>query len=251
MKQNLILWISAFVITFLAGFLQNRLSENYPISGSFGIDGKEMGYKLDKVYYGINDYKFYITTEIEGIKGKLDWKELNSDNWNFSDLIDNTHIIIGTIPHQKPLTRIEYLIRLPYNNKQYTILPGNKSVTITFLGNVPASVNFYFLFTLFGGIILAIRTGLEYFNSPGKIKTLTIFTLIFFAVNAFAFQPLKRTDELGMIGKGAVPINEIFPLSSVLLFVTWVVATALIFNTRKNRVWALIAAVITILIFEL
>jgi len=250
MKQNLILWISALVITFLAGFLQNRLSENYPVSGSFGIEGKEVGYKLDRVSYGNNDYKFYITTEINGINGKLNWRELNSDKWYSSDLNDSANIIIGSIPHQQPLIRIEYLIRLMYNNKEYTILPDNKTVTITFLGQVPASINFYFFFTLFGGILLAVRTGLEYFNMPGKLKTLNIFTLIFFTVNAFAFQPLRRTYELGMVGKGAVPIDEIFRLSYVLLFITWVAATVLIFNTKKNRIWALIAAVITLLIFE-
>ncbi len=238
------------MITFLAGFLQNRLSENYPVSGSFGIEGKEVGYKLDKIYYRNNDYRFYLTTETGGINGKLQWKKVASDKWNSSDLIDSAHILIGVIPHQQPLTRIEYLITLMKNNRQYTILPGSKAVTMTFLGQVPASINFYYIFVLFGGILLAVRTGLEYFKTPGKLKILNIFTLIFFTVNAFAFQPLKKTYELGMVGKGAVPIDEIFQLSSVLLFVTWVVATVLIFNLKKNRIWALIAAIITILIFE-
>lgn len=251
MKQNIILWIAAAVITFLAGFLQSRINQNYPVSGSFGIEGKEIGYKLDKVYYGNDDYRFFITTEIDSLTGIVIWKKPDYVQWESSELVHRGKLMIGKIPHQQPLTKIEYLIKLKYKNKEYTILPGNKAVAITFFDSVPASINFYYMFTLLGGLLLAIRTGLEFFKIPGKIKTLNIFTLIFFIVNVFAFHPLKTTYELGMVGKGAIPITEMFQLSSILLFITWALATALIFNTKKYRAWALSSAVITILIFEL
>jgi hypothetical protein len=251
MKQNLILWIAAAVITFLAGFLQNRLNEYYPVSGSFGIEGKEIGYKLDRVYYGDDDYKFFITSEINGLEGKIYWKKPESREWRTSGLTDSGKIVIGRIPHQKPLTKIEYLIKLNYNDKEYSILPGNQPVTMTFFSGVPASINFYYMFTLLGGLLLAVRTGLEYFKIPGKIKTFNIFTLIFFTVNVFAFHPLKKSYELGMIGKGAIPLTELFQFSSILLFVTWVLTTALIFNTKNYRIWAPAAAIITIIIIVL
>ncbi len=251
MKQNIILWISAAVITFLVGFLQSRLNEFYPVSGSFGIKGKEVGYKLDKVFYGNDSYKFFITTESDNITGKVYWKKPDTAGWEYSDLTYSGSILIGKIPHQPPLTKIEYLIKLNSNDKEYSILPGNNPVTMTFFGAVPSSINFYYMFTLLGGLLLAIRTGLEYFKIPGKIKTLNIFTLIFFVVNVFAFHPLKTTYELGMVGKGAIPITEMFQFSSILLFITWALATSLIFNTKNYRVWAPSAAIITILIFEL
>ncbi|HSD64800.1 MAG TPA: hypothetical protein VLB50_13440 [Ignavibacteriaceae bacterium] len=251
MKQNLILWIAAAVITFLAGFAHSLMNEYYPVSGSFGIDGKEIGYKLDKAYYGNDDYKFIVTTEIDSLHGIVKWKRIGAGDWNSLPLINSSGVIKGRIPLQKPLTRIEYLIKLNYNDKVYSVLPDNRPVELTFFGKVPGSVNFYYMFTLLGGLMLAFRTGLEYFRFPGKLKTLEIFTFIFFIVNVFAFHPLKLSYELGMVGKGAIPISAMFPFSSVLLFLIWTAATALIFNTKNYKIWPIPAAILTLIVYEL
>ncbi len=250
MKQSIILWIAAFVITFLAGFLQSRLSNQYPVSGSFGIDGKEIGYKFDKVYYGSDSYQFLITTEIKKLEGKVYWRSENSDIWNSSDLINNGKILIGKIPGQSPQTKIEYLIKLDFNNKEYSLPSEGQPVLLTYYSAVPTSVSFYYIFTLFLALLLVIRTGLEYFNVPGKMKKLNVFTLILIVVNVFAFHPLKTTYQLGAVGKGAIPIPELFQISSILLLILWIITTALIFNTKKYRIWAPLAATITLIIFE-
>jgi hypothetical protein len=251
MKQSIILWTAAAVITFLAGFLQSRLSNEYPISGSFGIEGKEIGYKLDKVYYGNDDYKFFLKSEIDRLAGSVYWKASGTEEWSKSELIDSGEILSGKIPNYKPLTNIDYYIRVDYNNKSYNIPPDNKPVTITFYSKIPASVNFYYWFTLFGVLLLAVRTGLEYFHIPDKIKKLNVFTLIFVFVNVFAFHPLRTTYKLGAVGKSVIPVTQMFQFPSILLLLTWILATALIFNSRNFRIWAPAAAAITLFIYEL
>ena len=251
MKQSIILWTAAAVITFIAGFLQSRLSGDYPISGSFGIEGKEIGYKLDKVSYGDKDYQFFLKSEIKNLKGTVNWRQSGTGVWESSELSDSGEVISGKIPAQKPLTKVEYYAAVNYNGKSYNIPHNDKPVTMTFYGNIPASISFYYWFTLLGLVMLSLRTGLEYFHHPGKIKKLNIFTLIFAVVNVFAFHPLRTTYKLGAVGKTIIPITEMFQLSSILLVVTWIVATVLIFNTKNNRIWAPAAAVATLLIFEL
>ncbi len=251
MKQSIILWTAAAVITFIAGFLQSRLSGDYPVSGSFGIEGKEIGYKLDKVSYGDKDYPFFLKSEIKNLKGTVNWRQAGTEVWEKSELSDSSEVISGKIPAQKPLTKVEYYAAVHYNGKSYKIPHNNKPVTLTFYGNIPASISFYYWFTLLGLVMLSVRTGLEYFHHPGKIKKLNIFTLIFAVVNVFAFHPLRTTYKLGAVGKTIIPITEMFQLSSILLVATWIVATALIFNIKNNRIWAPAAAVATLLIFEL
>lgn len=251
MKQSIILWIAAAVITFIAGFLQSRLSEDYPVSGSFGIEGKEIGYKLDKVSYGNNSYRFFLRSEISNLKGTLFWKPGSADNWTSSELSDSGGILAGEIPYHKPLTQVQYYLKFNYNNKSYTVPSNSKPVTLTFYGKIPSSINFYYWFTLLGLLLLSFRTGLEYFHHPGKIKKLNVFTLIFAVVNVFAFHPLRTTYKLGAVGKAVIPITDMFQLSSILLVITWILATALIFNTKNFRIWAPVAAIITLFIFEL
>lgn len=251
MKQSIILWIAAAVITFIAGFLQSRLSNEYPISGSFGIEGKEIGFKLDKVSYGNSDYKFFLRSEISDIRGMVYWKKGGAEKWKSAELSDSGNILTGSIPYHNPLTQVKYYIKLDYNNKSYSVPPNNNPVTLTFFGKIPDSINFYYWFTLLGLLLLSFRTGLEYFQYPGKIRKLNVFTLIFAVVNVFAFHPLRTTYKLGAVGKTVIPITEMFQFSSVLLLITWILATALIFNTKNFRIWAPAAAIITLFIFEL
>lgn len=251
MKQSIILWVAAAVITFIAGFLQSRISGEYPISGSFGIEGKEIGYKLDRVSYGDADYSFFLSSEIKNLDGQVYWKELGNHNWNRSALNDSGEFFSGKIPYQKPAVQVEYYITIKHNGISYSIPQNNNPVTLTFYGKIPSSINFYYRFTLLGLLLLSFRTGLEYFHRPGKIKKLNIFTLIFVVVNVFAFHPLRTTYMLGAVGKSVIPITEMFQLSSVLLVVIWIIATALIFNLKNYRIWAPAAAIVTLLVFEI
>jgi len=251
MKQSLILWISAAVITFIAGFLQSRLSREYPVSGSFGIEGKEIGYKLDRAYFGNDDYRFFLRSEIDSLIGRVYWKTDNSKNWEYSSLTSSGKILSGKIPHKKPLTKLDYYIEIKYNGNTYQVPANKQPVLLTFYGHVPTTINFYYMFTLLGLLLLSVRTGLEYFHLPGKIKKLNIVTLIFVVVNVFVFHPLRTTYKLGAVGKSVIPITEMFQFSSILLLVTWVLTTALIFNTKKFRIWAPVAAIMTLVIFEL
>ncbi len=245
------MWTAAAVITFVAGFLQSRLSSEYPVSGSFGIGGKETGYKLDRVYYGNDDYNFFLRTESDSLTGTVYWKTEGAGSWKSSDLTKKGEIITGKIPHQEPGTKVTYYIKLNHGGKEYLIPSRNEDVTMTFYGKVPASINFYYWATLLGALLLAIRTGLEYFNFPGKLKKIEVFTLIFVVSNVFVFNTVRMTYKFGSVGKSIVSLSEMFPLSSILLLAVWIIATALIFNTKNFKIWAPAAAVATILIFEL
>jgi hypothetical protein len=252
MKQSIILWTAAVVITFVAGFLQSRLSSEYPVSGSFGIEGKETGYKLDRVYYGNDDYKFFLRTESDSsLTGKVYWKTEGSSSWNSSTLNKKGEIISGSIPRSGPGTKVSYYVELNYKGKDYFIPGKNESVTMTFYGKVPGSISFFYWATLLGAVLLAVRTGLEYFRYPGNLKKIEVFTLIAVISNVFVFNSVRMTYKLGSVGKSVVSISDMFPVSSVLLLAVWIIATALIFNTKNFRIWAPAAALVTLLIFEL
>ncbi len=245
------MWTAAAVITFVAGFLQSRLSSEYPVSGSFGIEGKETGYKLDRVYYENDDYSFFLRTASDSLSGSLFWKTEGASAWNSSDLNKKGEIVSGSIPHQKPGSKVLYFIRLNHNGNEYTIPGKDENITMTFYGKVPGSINFYYWATLLGAVLLAVRTGLEYFRFPGNLKKIEVFTLIAVISNVFVFNPVRMTYKLGSVGESVISLSEMFPLSSLLLLATWIIATALIFNTRNFRIWAPAAALITLLIFEL
>lgn len=104
--------------------------------------------------------------------------------------------------------------------------------------------------TLFAGILLAIRTGLEIFRDKPRIKMYTIFTLISFFSFTLVFSTVKKGCELGIIGgTRAASMQDLFPSAPVLLFAAWIAALILIFNTRRSKMWAVVSSLITVIIF--
>ena len=71
MKNEIILWLSSILIVFLIGYIKNVTDKDYPITGTFGIEGKKVSYKLDKVSFDKTSYKNIIISDIKGITGKL------------------------------------------------------------------------------------------------------------------------------------------------------------------------------------
>ncbi len=195
MKQIIILWISAAIITFLAGFIQSGLSPYYPITGTFGIEGKKVSYKLEKIFRGNEDYNIKILTDIEGLKGILYWKEKNSNSsWNEIKMNTAPRILEADLPHLSPEQESAYFIKVFYKDKEYRI-PGDRIVTIKFLGNVPSTIMNLDIFFILIGLLLSTRTGLEYFNDKPKTKKLSLITFFFFFSSAIVITPFRKTYE--------------------------------------------------------
>jgi hypothetical protein len=85
-KNNIILWIASFVITFLTIFLSNLLDKDYSISGTFGVDTKKVSYRFEKSHYGKDDFEVIVRTDNDRVSGKLYWKLESNSIWNSIEL---------------------------------------------------------------------------------------------------------------------------------------------------------------------
>ncbi|HVO72804.1 MAG TPA: hypothetical protein VMT35_02165 [Ignavibacteriaceae bacterium] len=249
MKENIILWTAAFIITFLSGFLQSISSTYYPVSGTFGIEGKKVSYKLDRLHYGKDPYRILIRTDIDSLSGKVEYRR-GREKWNIIPLKNAKDILFGDMPAQKAGTEMEYRVLIFYSDNSYFV-PSAKPVSIKFLGKISPFINALYYLTLFAGLLLSTRTGLDFFNENEKIKKLGLFTSIIFFVNAFIAAPLRKTYEMGEIGTNAPPVLQIFPAGSIVLFALWVAAVIIIFNIKRYKRAAIISALIALIAFQI
>ncbi len=249
MKQSIILWIAALIISFSAGYIQSTLSPDYPANGTVSMDSGDVSYSFEKVYRGKGDFKVWVVSDFTGLKGILEWKNVDSSNWNKVDMQPSGEAIAARIPAHPPLSRVEYRALLSDNGRIYPV-PNNGAVRLQFLGHVPSQLMMFYYITLFAGLLLGVRAGLEGFKDKPRIKLYTIFTLISFFSFTLIFSTVKKGCELGIIGGTKVaPINELFSSGPVLLFTLWIAALILIFNTQKQKLWALSASALTVIIF--
>jgi hypothetical protein len=227
-------------------------SSEYPISSNFDVAlKKEVTFKIDRVYRSKKDYKLTIFNDLQGFKGEIYWRKENSNSkW---DTVPMKYIseneMAGYIPHQPPKTKVEYRVRLTNDSTYY--IPQIHSGTLEFLGKPPNQIMFFYTFTLLLGLLLGVRTGLDYFRKNDKIKMLSLFTFVTWVANVAIFNPVKiYYENVTKVGLDAVAIGKLFPLTSDVMLIFWIISAALIFYLRKNKLWALISAVITIVIFQ-
>lgn len=249
MKQSLILWISAAIITFLAGYIQNRTSSTYPVSGTIGIDGQKVSYQFKKICSNKSDYLIMIRSDVENLKGIFSWRIGDKNKcWQIDTMKYSEKNLIENIPKQPALTKVEYTVKLIHNNREYFI-PKKEINNIKFLGTVPLTIEIHFYLTLFIGIVLAFRSGLEYFKEKPRLRLYSIFSLIAFFSCAMIFAPVKRAYEMGIIGKTVPTLGELFDGWLIALFLLGILNLILISYSKYPRIWIMIASILTLIIF--
>jgi peptidoglycan/LPS O-acetylase OafA/YrhL len=129
------------------------------------------------------------------------------------------------------------------------LIPTTEKEEILFLGAVPASISIHYYLTLFLGILLSIRAGLETFNEKPRLRLYSIFTLISFISCALIFAPVKKAYELGAINKSIPPIAELFAGWLILLVIIWILNLIQVSYTKSAKIWMVVFSILTILIF--
>ncbi|MBT8379430.1 MAG: hypothetical protein KJN64_09380 [Ignavibacteria bacterium] len=248
MKQQLILWISSIILTFVIGYIKNITDEHYPITGTFGIEGEKVSYKLDKVHYGNEPYKLIVLTERKELTGKCIWK-VNYEQMIFP-LKKDGKSYSAKIPPQKPLSKIEYKLVITHGDKVYEI-PKDSNVEMIFFGGIPSSVNFLNFILLYGGILLAIKTTLEIFNEKKLIKKYAVITTSVFILLTAIINPLKNSYKLGAINNYVPVITEILEPLLFLLVLIWIVGIILIFYRKFVTAIASALLLSTVIIYFL
>ena len=128
----------------------------------------------------------------------------------------------------------------------HSITAGNPDAA-----SLPSKISILSSLVLFTALLLSFRVGLEYFNENQKIKKLTLPVVTFFFFYSIAITPLRKTYELNALNKEVPPITALFDLQSIILFVLWITAMIVIFNSRNPKLPALVFSIITVLVFLL
>jgi hypothetical protein len=248
MKNQIILWISSLLILFVIGYIKNITDKNYPVTGTFGIEGYKVSYKLDKVSYDKVAYKNIIISDIKGVTGKIITHQNNEKNEIEMQEIDRG--LIGEIPVQKPGERINYKILLKHKNKNYE-LPQKDFATLTFWGNIPSAITSLHFILLYFGLLLSIRSATELFNQNEYLKKYSIITTILFLALTILIHPLQNSYKLGAINNYIPPIIDLLDPIFIIISLVWVTGTILIFNNKFQKITTIIVTLTTILLFFL
>ena len=246
MKNEIILWLSSLVIIFLLGYVKNVTDSDYPITGTFGIEGKRVSYKMDKISFDKISYKNIIISDIKGINARL-----IIENGDERDEIPYKEIDRGLeveILKLKPGQQLRYKTIIIHKDHIFEI-PQNDFVTLTFWSYIPSPVKILYFIILCGGMLVSMRSLLELFNENKNLKKYAFITSTLFITLNIIIYPLYNSYKLGAINNFVPPItNLVNPMLLTILFL-WVIGTILIFNKIYIKSVTIIISVATIMGF--
>ena len=247
MKNEIILWVSSILLVFLIGYIKNVTDKDYPITGTFGIEGRKVSYKLDKVSFDKISYKNIIISDVKGISGKLIW--VNGSEQNEISFKEIDKGLECEIPKLKPGQKIKYKIIINYKVNTFKI-PEKDFATLTFWGNIPSPVNILHFILLYGGLLMVVRSLLEIFNNNKNSKRYALITCTLFITLVTIVAPLKNSYKLGAINNYVPQITDLIQPALLLILLIWVVGSILIFNNKYVRtVTIFVTAVTVVLLF--
>lgn len=246
MKNQIILWLSSAIIVFLIGYIRSVTYEYYPVTGTFGIEGNKVSYKLDKETFDQSSYRNIVISDIKELKGKLIWFDKDEQNELTFREIDRG--LTCEIPSLKPGQKIAYKLILNYKNKIYNI-PEKDFVSLTFWGNIPYPVNILFFILLYTGLIMSIRCLLELFNNKKNLKKYSFITSALFIILTAIIFPLRNSYKLGAINSYVPPITDLISPVLMVTLLLWIVGTILLFNKKYHGAITILLVSATVVLF--
>lgn len=246
MKNEIILWLSSFAILFLIGYVKSVTDKDYPITSTFGIEGRKVSYKMDKVSFDKTAYTNLIISDIKGIKAKIILMDNNLINeFPFYEVGKGLEC---KIPNLKPGTRVEYRIVISFNERKFEI-PENEFVRLTFWNYIPSPIKILFSLLLYGGLLMAIRSLLEIFNSNKNLKKYLFIGCALFILLNIIVNPLYISYKLGAINKFVPSIGDLVNPFLIAILLLLIAGTILIFNKFHTKAITIIISFGAIVLF--
>jgi len=248
-QKKIILWVSAFIVSFLILYVTNLFSDQYPVTGTIGINGKKVSYRFEKVHYLDGALNIIIRSDLKGLKGNIFWRSRSYENpWKAVNLTDSLEVLKGIIPNGKPLDKIEYYAELKYKEKKF-LLPGNQKISLVFFGRIPPMLNVLSFLLLFSGLLLSIRTGLEYFNQSLKSRKFAILIVVINMTLTLLINPLYLTYKNGYMNHLIPSIQDLFPAGNLVITFLWIITSIILFRKNSFKLISILTGMLSIFVY--
>ena len=246
--QSILLWVFCFIFTVLVAYYQRKTGPTHPITTKIEMGDRVIKNKLLTSFGGDGDAVIRIETPDREYKGLIRYKRFKSfDEWSEASLVRDGDHLIATIPHQPPAGKVDYLILLKKGD--HTIQLTEKPVRIRFKGAVPLWVLITHIIIIFIAMVLSNRTGAEVIFKGPNVYPYTVATIIFLLVGGLILGPIMQNYAFGAYWAGWPFGHDLTDNKTIVAFIFWVVAFFVLRKNSKNTKWALIAAIILLIVY--
>ncbi|HET55192.1 MAG TPA: hypothetical protein ENN33_08230 [Ignavibacteria bacterium] len=246
MKKTILFWILAFIITIASAIYQRSTGPTYPLSGSVQVGNEKIKYSLIRTHGVETDAVIEIKTNDESMTGILYWKRFKTeDEFTPVEMEYSEGKLTASLPNQPPAGKLEYYVELEGEK-----IPGKKNVVIRFKGDVPTWLLIPHIIGMFGSMLLATRTGLEFFRrEKDNLLKLTYWTIGFLIAGGFVLGPAVQLYAFGAWWTGFPFGTDLTDNKTLIALIAWLVALFMYKKSKNPKRWALGASIVMLIVY--
>jgi hypothetical protein len=248
-KYSSSLWIIALLVTVVAAYYQRVTGPSYPFTGTAHFKEKDVGYSFPRSHGGITTALIEVQIGDSTVRGFVEWKRYKTeDSWTRTKLINRAGNLTAELPHQLPAGKLEYRVAL-YRGDEIVIIPGDAPLIIRFRGDVPLMILVPHIIAMFASMLLAARSGLEYFSEQSNLRVLTYWTIGFIVVGGFVFGPVVQYYAFDAWWTGWPLGTDLTDNKTAIALLAWIGVAFALRRSKKPKLWAIAASIITFAVF--
>lgn len=243
-------WLLAFLITAGLAYYQRITGPTYPLKGSLDVGGKHLVYSLPRSAVSGNDCPVHFPLPEGESHVILHYRPYPGDS-AFRQIAFTAHetFLECRLPSQPPAGKLAYYIEV-ITPDVHVALHDNAPAIIRFRGDVPAWALIPHVVFMFAAMLFSAVTAIYAFNRRNSFKGLSVVTLILLVLGGAIFGPIVQKYAFGKYWAG-VPFGfDLTDNKTLIALVFWVFAVIRIRAPHARR-WAIVAAVVTLVIFSI
>lgn len=249
MNSSVSLWIAASLLTIATAYFQRVTGPSYPVRGTVIFKEATIQYDLPRSHDCGSPALMHLKVFDTTIVGNVEWKRYKTeDAWNRTPLSYTKGSLVAELPSQPPAGKLQYRLVLNRGD-EVAVVPGVESIIIRFKGEVPLPVLIAHIVAMFAAMLLAARSGLEYFSKESGLRSLTNWTLALTVVGGFILGPIVQRYAFNDWWTGWPSGTDLTDNKTTVMLIAWVGVAIAVRKSRKPRAWALAASIVTFIVF--
>jgi hypothetical protein len=241
-------WGVALAVTLVSARWQRTSGPTYPVSGKAVLGGAAIPYTLTRTHGGPGDQPVRVEVPDRAVVGEVAWRRFPTEEpWSSLSLVRDGDWLEASLPHQPPAGKLEYQVRLRRGDEEITF-PSRPAVT-RFKGDVPLAVLLPHILSMFVGMLLSTRAGLEALTAAGRPAPLGRLALAFIGIGGFILGPWVQHFAFNAWWTG-VPFGwDLTDNKTLFAGVAWLFAVWRLRWGREARGAVALAALVTLGVF--
>lgn len=239
-----ILWVLAVAIMFTAADYQERTGPTKEFKGAFEIGGVEYPYALIRSGNTDADAPALIPDPGQGVTGQVMFKRYpTSDPFTAIPLESLAGELQGLLPAQAAAGKLEYYVVLDTPEGAIRIPEGEESLLIRYKDPVPLGFLVPHIIFMFIALLVGVRTALGAVFHTESVKRLAWTTLGLMSIGGMILGPIVQKFAFGAFWTGWPFGYDLTDNKTLIMWIVWVGAAALIWKRPNPRDWAVRGAI--------